>query len=79
MILWNQASTLNQYRNFSVMLSFTMTINPKIVKNDAKTPLELKTSLFENMVFYLHGSMEFKGSGLPKSPKIIRKQAARTM
>ena len=51
----------------------------KMVKNHAKTLPELKTSVFENMVFYLHGSMKFKGSGLPKSPKIIRKQVARTM
>ena len=34
---------------------------------------------FENMAFYLNGSMKFKGSGFPKSFQIIRKQVARTI
>ena len=56
-------------------IDFGRVLNPdlpsKMVKNHAKSPLELKTSIFENMVFYLHGSMKFKGSGLSNHPKSL--------
>ena len=50
----------------------------KVVQNQEKMLPKPKKPIFQNLVFYLHGSTILKDSGLPKSSKITKNQVSRT-